>query len=134
MADRRMHATGGCRVPGPRRYPRDRPVCDALGYLHAALELSSREIPVRRLEALSTIVEAHTPDYGILIATQLDLSIPLGPGRDKDPELRRLAAEHIEALTTKIAPSAPRMRPDNRHEILERTVENVTALLADARP
>lgn len=107
----------------------DRPVCDALGYLHAALHLSQRDIPFRRLDALSSIVEAHTPDYDVLIATQLDTNIPLGPGRDKDPELRRLAAENIEAMTSKIMPSASRMTLTNRREILEQTVASVSSLL-----
>ncbi|WP_210241932.1 AAA family ATPase [Bradyrhizobium elkanii] len=110
----------------------DRPVSDALGYLRAALHLSQRELPAHRLQALLAIVEAHTPDYDVLIATQLDLSIPLGPGRDPDNELRRLAAEQIELLTSKIAPSAWRMTFANRGDMLEQTIARVSTLLQGA--
>jgi hypothetical protein len=112
----------------------DRPVCDALGYLRAALHLSQREIPQRRLDALSAIVEAHTPDYDVLIATELDEGIPLGPGRDTDDRLRQLAAENIETLISKIAPSASRMTFTNRSEILQQTVANVSKFLLGAAP
>lgn len=110
----------------------DRHVSDALGYLRAALHLSQRELTARRLHALLAIVEAHTPDYDVLIATQLDGSIPLGPGRDTDDEPRRLAAEHIEVLTSKIAPSASKMTFANRSDILEQTIARVSGLLPGA--
>ncbi|MGY4257688.1 thymidylate kinase [Bradyrhizobium sp. USDA 4516] len=110
----------------------DRPVSDALGYLRAALQLSRRELPARRLNALLAIIEAHTPDYDVLIATQLDQNIPLGPGRDTDDELRRSAAEHIELLTSKIAPSAPRLTLANRSDILEETIARVSGLVRGA--
>ncbi|MHC4044390.1 hypothetical protein I3J27_35180 [Bradyrhizobium xenonodulans] len=110
----------------------DRPVCDALCYLRAALQLSGRRIPPRRIEALSSIVEAHTPDYDILIATELDGNIPLGPGRDTDDELRQLAAENIRALISKIAPAASTMSYANRNDILVRTLDETSRILRNA--
>lgn len=112
----------------------DRPVCDALGYLRAALHVSQREIPARRLDALAAIVEAHTADYDVLIATQLDAAVMLGRGRDTDDELRRSAAQHIESLVTKLAPSAPRLTLANRSEILESTIVAVTTILQSSAP
>lgn len=47
----------------------DRPVIDALGYLHGALRLTGRKIGDKRSTELVTIVKAHTPDYDLLVRT-----------------------------------------------------------------
>ena len=108
----------------------DRPVLDALGYLHAALRLSGRKIGDRRSAELATIVKAHTPDYDLLVRTSLDGTIRIGEGRDQDAEFRQAAATSIEALVSEIAPEAEVLTSSNQDEIVQRVV----ALVSSRRP
>lgn len=108
----------------------DRPVIDALGYLRAALRLTRRQISPSQLEALATIVKTHAPEYDVLIETRLDENIPLGPGRDQDPDFRRSAASHIQELVSQLVPSALYMTASNRAEVLNSTFALVSGLRA----
>jgi GTPase SAR1 family protein len=108
----------------------DRPVIDALGYLHAALRLTGRKIGERRSAELATIVKAHTPDYDLLVRTSLDKTIGLGEGRDQNAEFRDAAASSIEALVFEIAPEAQVLTSSNQDEIVQRAV----ALVSSRRP
>ncbi len=98
----------------------DRPVIDALGYLHAALEVSGRSIPSQRLGILQSITRGHTVDYDMLVITQLDERIPLGEGRDQDEEFRTMASKHISLLAEEIAPDAVSMNSKNTPDVFER--------------
>src|SRR5579859_6455063 len=98
----------------------DRPVIDALGYLHAGLQVSARTIDSRRSGELMTIVKAHTPDYDILIRTALDTDIAVGEGRDSDEAFRAEAARSIEQLVNQIEPQAFILTSRNRDEVVER--------------
>lgn len=108
----------------------DRPVLDALGYLHAALEVTGRSVRPRRLEELYAIARAHTADYELLVATCLDHSVPLGEGRDQDLMFRDAAAKHIDALILDFAPGALRMTSTNASEIVIVAIEFVLSRLA----
>lgn len=110
----------------------DRPVVDALGYLQAALELSGRTLDRRRLDALATIVRAHTPEYDVLIMTALDKDIALGEGRDTDAEFREAAAIAIESLLSDMAPVALVLRQGNRDAIARNVAEQVLSSLSAA--
>lgn len=110
----------------------DRPVGDALGYLQAALRVTGRQLDNRRLEELTTIVTAHTPDYDVLVRTALDKTVDLGEGRDRDADFREAAADAIERLVSDIAPKALILSSDNRDKIVRRVAEAVAARLTDA--
>ncbi|RQT27442.1 hypothetical protein DF037_18085 [Burkholderia contaminans] len=73
----------------------DRPVSDAIGYLEAALQVSGRTITADERHYLYTLVGMHSSRYALLFKTNLDLSIPLGEGRDPDVEFRIQADKHI---------------------------------------
>jgi hypothetical protein len=105
----------------------DRPVIDALGYLHAALQLSGRKLREGRSEELRTIVKAHTPDYDMLIRTSLDKAIGLGDGRDKDAEFRDAAASSIKTLVSEIAPGALVLTSSNQDEIVQRALALISS-------
>jgi AAA domain len=105
----------------------DRPVIDALGYLHAALRLSGRKIGDRRTAELATIVKAHTPDYDLLVRTSLDDTIRIGEGRDDDAEFREAAATSIETLVSEIAPKAEVLTSSNQEQIVQRVVALVSS-------
>jgi len=77
----------------------DRPLIDAVGYLQAALEATGRQIEDARMQELLQMAVGHQSRYHWFAATVLDESIPLGEGRDPDPDFRRLAGSAIAALT-----------------------------------
>jgi len=112
----------------------DRPVIDALGYLQAALQLSSRTLDSRRSEELMTIATTHTPDYDVLIRTALDSNIEVGKGRDLDGEFRVAAATAIERLVNQIEPNALILTSANGKELVQRVVEIVRSRLSAVRP
>jgi hypothetical protein len=107
----------------------DRPVIDALGYLRAALQLTSRSIGEPRLNELITIVKAHTPEYDRLIKTSLDKEIDIGSGRDQDAEFREAAASWIERLVSEEAPEALMLTSDNRDAVVQDVVQYVSSRL-----
>jgi hypothetical protein len=98
----------------------DRPAIDALGYLHAALQVSERTIDSRRSSELLTIVKAHTPDYDVLFRTALDANIKVGERRDSDREFRAAAASAIERLVSQIEPNALILTSANRGDLVQR--------------
>lgn len=112
----------------------DRPVIDALGYLHAALQVSARTIDSRRSGELMTIVKADIPDYDILIRTAVDTDIAVGEGRDSDAAFRVEAASSIERLVNQIEPKALILTSGNRDKIVERVLESVRSRLLTLRP
>jgi predicted ATPase len=112
----------------------DRPVIDALGYLQAALQLSSRTLDSRRSEELMTIATTHTPDYDVLIRTALDSNIEVGKGRDLDGEFRVATATAIERLVNQIEPNALILTSANGKELVQRVVEIVRSRLSAVRP
>ncbi len=90
----------------------DRPVPDALGYLEAALEMSGRTVSEHERAYLYKIAELHTPRYSLLFKTELDISIPLGEGRDTNAEYRASAGKWISRTiehfgVTTLDPQAP---------------------------
>lgn len=80
----------------------DRPVPDALGYLEAALSATGRTISEEQRAYLYGLAEHHAKRYSLLLRTQLDESIPLGPDRDRDLDFRRDAGRHIDAALIRL--------------------------------
>ncbi|WP_190234331.1 hypothetical protein, partial [Mesorhizobium sp. M4A.F.Ca.ET.050.02.1.1] len=101
----------------------DRPVPDALGYLTAALEVSSRTINRERLSELQTVVAAHATRYDLLIITELDHAIPLGPERDTNEAFRVAAGQHVAAVIDQVRPQAICMTSKNADEVVAGAVE-----------
>ncbi|QYA05764.1 AAA family ATPase [Rhizobium sp. B21/90] len=108
----------------------DRPVFDALGYLHAALEISGRSLPEGKLEELRVIAEAHAVDYDLLIMTELDPTIRLGEGRDGNQDFRVAAGEHIRAIARAGGLAPAILTSQNTDKLLDETYDKVIALLA----
>lgn len=87
----------------------DRPPLDALAYLHAALEISNRVIDNKRLSRLNSLARASTEDYDMLVVTTLDVTVPLGVGRDSNVAFRQAADAQVAALVKSFAPAALRL-------------------------
>lgn len=90
----------------------DRPVPDALGYLVAALDVTARTLLAGRLERLEAICVAWMEEYDLVFVTELDQTIPIGPGRDDDDEFRVAAGEAISAIMARLAPAYTTLRAD----------------------
>lgn len=75
----------------------DRPVPDALGYYHAALEHRGHQADTEELAHLTSLVRGHSRRYDLIFRTTLDPAIPLGENKDRDGNstFRRLADQHI---------------------------------------
>jgi len=108
----------------------DRPVFDALGYLHAALEISGRSLPDRQLEELRSIAIAHAGDYDVLVMTELDPAIILGEGRDKNQEFRSAAGNKIRAIAEEAALKPIILTSSNGDEVLDQVLASVRRHLA----
>lgn len=100
----------------------DRPVPDALGYLLAALDISGRSEDPRRLQELESIAVAHVGDYDLLVLTVVDISLPLGPGRDSDTMFRQAAADKVSGIMDRYAPKAIKMTSKNLTGVAEALV------------
>jgi predicted ATPase len=94
----------------------DRPVPDALGYLEAALSATGRTISEEQRAYLYGLAEHHAKRYSLLLKTQLDESIPLGPDRDRDLDFRRDAGQHIDAVLTQLGISCLNPNADAAQE------------------
>ena len=80
----------------------DRPVPDALGYLHAALSYTGRKLDDGRLERLERICETWVAEYDLFFVTELDTSVPLGAGRDGNEQFRRAAAAAVAEVVERM--------------------------------
>ncbi|MCJ9690506.1 ATP-binding protein [Rhizobium sp. PRIMUS64] len=108
----------------------DRPVFDALGYLYAALEISGRSLPDRKLKELRLIAGAHAADYDLLILTELDPAIRLGEGRDGNQDFRVAAAEHIRRIAEGETLAPVILTSRNTDTVLQEIYEKTIGLLA----
>lgn len=102
----------------------DRPVSDALGYLEAALEATGRSIDQTQRAYLYKLVEMHLPRYSLLFKTELDLSIPLGEGRDTDLDFRVKADKWI-AHTLKTLNATTRSLDASASESIESLIATI---------
>lgn len=96
----------------------DRPVPDALGYLLAALKVTGRQIHPVRMERLLRICEAWVGEYDLVFVTELDRSIPIGPGRDDNEEFRIEAGEAVARILVSLAPGHSVLRSDGVNDAL----------------
>jgi len=76
----------------------DRSTIDPLAYYLATLEHLEQPMHSEQVGELTTIATAHAAGYDLLLATQLDPAVPLGPHRDRDPDYRARVDHHIHTI------------------------------------
>lgn len=106
----------------------DRPVPDALGYLEAALSATGRNISEEQRAYLYGLAEHHAKRYSLVLKTQLDESIPLGPDRDRDPDFRRSAGRQIDAVLARLGISCLDPNSDAAQERIRSILHRLTAV------
>lgn len=101
----------------------DRPVPDALGYLLAALSVTDRTLETSKLKCLDAIAASWVSEYDLIFVTELDKSIPIGPGRDNDERFRVAAGQAIASLLARIAPDHVIVRAAGADEALRIAID-----------
>jgi hypothetical protein len=104
----------------------DRPVPDALGYLLAALSVTNRTLERDKLKRLEAVSASWVGEYDLVFETELDPTIPLGPGRDGDQSFMIAAGTAITDMMNRIAPDRHRLRSDNVELSIEIAVRCAT--------
>jgi hypothetical protein len=97
----------------------DRPVFDALGYFEAALQVSGRKAEPRDLEELRTIALSHLGAYDLVFGTELDTTVALGDGRDKNEDFRQAAADRIKRFLARKSADAQILTTSNVEPMLD---------------
>lgn len=101
----------------------DRPVFDALGYYEAALLISGREGETRDIEELRAIALAHLGAYDLVLGTELDGTVALGDGRDKNEDFRQAAANQIRMFLANKSPDAQILTTFNVDAMLDHALD-----------
>ncbi len=76
----------------------DRPVIDAVAYWNAALAYRGASAVACEAKAVNELMLNHCSNCATVIATKLDTSVVLGPGRDIDAVFRELVDSHLHEL------------------------------------
>ena len=109
----------------------DRGVPDALGYLMAALHHSRRILEKERLKRLEQICANWVADYDLVVVTELDLSVPLGRGRDGDVKFRVSVNNAIQDIISRMAPARLFLRRGQEDEVLMDVAARVMRMVSE---
>lgn len=96
----------------------DRPIIDALAYWNAATEVRQTPANANEIEKMRALMSSRLPDYTAIVATKLDSSIPLGPGRDNDFLFRESVDTHLHRLLEGLAVPHHRLTPTAKDVLL----------------
>jgi nicotinamide riboside kinase len=112
----------------------DRPVPDALGYYHAALEHRGQRPQPNELAQLEALVRAHSRRYDLVFRTTLDPSVPIGEGKERDDNarFRRLADHHVARVLDELNLPYEPLPADGHDQALQRAVDLVLRRLENA--
>lgn len=76
----------------------DRPIMDAVAYWNAAVEHRGTPAPMHQIDAINALITSQLPGYTTIVATRLDSSIALGPGRDTNLVFRQSVDTHLHQI------------------------------------
>lgn len=103
----------------------DRPVIDAVAYWSAAVVYRGMSITPHELEAIGNLMMNHVPNYTTVLATKLDHTIALGPGRDTDSRFRTAVDTHLHDILGRHAITHQVLSPTAREGILAHVTADV---------
>ncbi|MDD1150256.1 ATP-binding protein [Pseudomonas sp. TNT2022 ID357] len=103
----------------------DRPVIDAVAYWNAAVEFRGDEVAAHEVEAIGALMIGHSPNYTTVLATKLDPSIALGPGRDTDSRYRAAVDAHLHELLNRHSIHHQVISPGVREALLAQVAADV---------
>jgi hypothetical protein len=110
----------------------DRAVPDALGYYRAALAYRREQADPAALQYLESLVRRHSAHYDLLYRTTLDLSIPVGDNKRRDPnaDFRTLADHYVNVVLHELRLPHEVLPVDGHDQALGRAVAFASARLA----
>lgn len=103
----------------------DRPIIDAVAYWNAAVEYRGCEVAAHEIEAIGALMIGHSPNYTTVLATKLDPSIALGPGRDTDSRYRAAVDAHLHELLNRHSIQHQVLSPGAREALLAQVIADV---------
>ena len=103
----------------------DRPVLDALGYFVAALSSTGRIGDTIRRDRLDRLCASWVGEYDLIIVTEIDPSVGLGPDRDTDSEFRVAAGKAIKEVAERMTPNFLLLRRGQEEGVIELAVSHV---------
>lgn len=113
----------------------DRSAVDPLAYYLATLEHAGQAPPPEVVSGIATVAAIHAAGYDLLLATQLDPAVPLGPHRDADLGYRERVDHHIHdtlrlyGIPHMLVANSDTSREDAIHAVLE-TADSMLAGVA----
>lgn len=112
----------------------DRPVPDALGYYHAALEHRKQYAQPDELAHLDALVRDHSRRYDLVFRTTLNPSLPMGDNkqRDNNATFRTLADHHIGRVLRQLDVPYESLPADGHDRALDQAVDLVLGRLGNA--
>jgi nicotinamide riboside kinase len=112
----------------------DRPVPDALGYYHAALEHRGQSAQPAELAQLNALVRDHSRRYDLVFRTTLNASLPLGDNkqRDSNARFRTLADHHIAQVLNDLDLLYEPLPADGHNNALDRAIDLVMRRIGNA--
>ncbi|MBT2613639.1 AAA family ATPase [Streptomyces sp. ISL-87] len=107
----------------------DRSALDPLAYYLAAHDRALKKPDPATVERLGSLVRAHCASYDLLIATNLDFSLPLGDTRDRDLDYREAVDRRVHSLLADMRISHLEMgnHPDHQKRALAAALAAATA-------
>jgi len=103
----------------------DRPVMDAVAYWNAAVEYRGCDLAAHEVEAIGAVMMNYSRNYTTVLATKLDPSIALGPGRDTDSRYRASVDTHLHALLERHSIHHQVLTPAAREALLAQITADV---------
>lgn len=97
----------------------DRPIIDAVAYWYAAIEYRRESAANHEIDAIEGLMLSHCPNYTTIVATKLDVSVVLGPGRDTNGYFRALVDAHLHQLLSRLGIQHCVLFPRVRVSLLE---------------
>ncbi|WP_260958495.1 ATP-binding protein [Pseudomonas citri] len=103
----------------------DRPIIDAVAYWNAAVEYRGTYAAAHEVEAIGSLLLNYCPNYTTVLATKLDTSVALGPGRDTDTRFRASVDTHLHELLGRLSINHRVLSPAVREALLEELTADV---------
>jgi thymidylate kinase len=103
----------------------DRPIIDAVAYWNAAVEYRGTYAAAHEVEAIGSLMLKHCSNYTTVLATKLDTSVALGPGRDTDTRFRASVDTHLHELLGRLSINHRVLSPAVREALLEELTTDV---------
>lgn len=96
----------------------DRPIIDAVAYWYAAVEYRGASAASYEIDAIDALMLSHCQNYTAVVATKLDTSVALGPGRDTNSHFRELVDTHLHQLLGRLGIKHRVLFPQVRESLL----------------